>query len=858
MDRNVLLATTRAEFSRAFLSVLDATLKQAAATLLLGADMSRSAYEQRRLMGAYQVLRERRDVLQQQLVRGMEQLLNRSFQTTYSTFRPSFLAGYSQSELSLVDANAYEDQLHINEVTARFRHAAEEPLRDLNIRVAILFEQDTINERENPFRPFLFARAIASAVDQLGDLGELNGALFDHVTQALEGSVATIYGNVNAHLAEHGIGAQLQLKIKKSEEAAAHAASQDTDADIDMPGIRHGAQRNGDLRPESYPDEQRAATRHGGDANTTDPRATTPRGRIEQLVNRVRRSAAGAGDRFEGRLQSDQYDQQGDHPDDHDHAQNAIPGTPPSEPASAPRATAHSAGWGNPGMLGMLQKMLSGPSPFAARSPVRGTPRVLSAGLDRSLAALMQHDGESAAQASDTRNVLLEQRAILQDATGDIDEQMTIDVVAMLFEFILRDPQIPAEVRAQLGRLQFLVLKIALRESALLTQKNHPARLLVNRIGSVSIGLKQLDPSGERVSNEIRRIVEALLSDGAQSSLQFDLMLDEFDSFIALELRAGDVNVDRTAQAVENAQSRTLRFAHLTAQLAEALAGLTIDPFLHEFLSVSWVRVIERAERAEGMTPVSTRYRQLVPDLLWSILPKFAAQDRRALLALLPTIVGTLRQGVALENWDSVRQQTLFGWLADAHSSALRSVDTGTPALALAALHRHFDNFVTHPEQDAAPAIAAPEQDDSSHQTFLAEALQESAAKVQLLDALIEHAEQLTPQTDTTLPPVIPHSIVLSEADVLERLRSGVAIEITLGSKPGIGRLNWINQHGSTLVLTMEDASEPSMLSVRMFLRLLALGRVRFIESAPLFERAVQGLLHSAQQVETERVAARA
>ncbi|MDP9109026.1 MAG: DUF1631 domain-containing protein [Pseudomonadota bacterium] len=856
MDRNVLLATTRAEFSRAFLSVLDATLKQAAATLLLGADMSRSAYEQRRLMGAYQVLRERRDVLQQQLVRGMEQLLNRSFQTTYSTFRPSFLAGYSQSELSLVDANAYEDQLHINEVTARFRHAAEEPLRDLNIRVAILFEQDTINERENPFRPFLFARAIASAVDQLGDLGELNGALFDHVTQALEGSVATIYGNVNAHLAEHGVGAQLQLKIKKSEEVASH----DTAADVEMPGIRHGAQRNGDLRPENYPDEQRAGTQRDDETDRTEPRATAPRGRIEQLVNRVRRSAAGAADRFEGRPQSDQDDVQDDNHDGQDDqydGQHAIPGTPLSASASA-RRTSLGAGWGSAGMLGMLQKMLMGPSPLAARATVRGTPRVLSAGLDRSLAALMQHDGDASAQPSGTRNILLEQRANLQDATGDIDEQMTIDVVAMLFEFILRDPQIPAEVRAQLGRLQFLVLKIALRESALLTQKNHPARLLVNRIGSVSIGLKQLDPSGERVSNEIRRIVEALLSDGAQSSLQFDLMLDEFDSFIALELRAGDVNVDRTVQAVENAQSRTLRFAHLTAQLAEALAGLTIDPFLHEFLSVSWVRVIERAERAEGMTPVSTRYRQLVPDLLWSILPKFAAQDRRALLALLPTIVGTLRQGLALENWDEARQQALFSWLADAHSSALRSVDTGTPALALAALHRHFDNFVTHPEQDATPAIATSEQDDSSHQTFLAEALQESAAKVQLLDALIEHAEQLTPQSDTALPPAIPHSIALSEADVLERLRSGVAIEITLGSKPGIGRLNWINQHGSTLVLTMEDASETSMLSVRMFLRLLALGRVRFIESAPLFERAVQGLLSSAQQVETERVAARA
>jgi uncharacterized membrane protein YhfC len=40
------------------------------------------------------------------------------------------------------------------------------------------------------------------------------------------------------------------------------------------------------------------------------------------------------------------------------------------------------------------------------------------------------------------------------------------------------------------------------------------------------------------------------------------------------------------------------------------------------------------------------------------------------------------------------------------------------------------------------------------------------------------------------------------------------------------------------------------MMSVRMFLRLLGLGRVGFSEAAPLFERAVHALMLSAQQME--------
>ena len=50
----------------------------------------------------------------------------------------------------------------------------------------------------------------------------------------------------------------------------------------------------------------------------------------------------------------------------------------------------------------------------------------------------------------------------------------------------------------------------------------------------------------------------------------------------------------------------------------------------------------------------------------------------------------------------------------------------------------------------------------------------------------------------------------------------------------------------------MANHSAPSMISVRMFLRLCAMRRVTFIEAAPLFERAVQSLLTSADELEKQ------
>ncbi|MEB0134105.1 DUF1631 family protein [Actimicrobium sp. CCC2.4] len=804
MDRDALLTTTREEFLRAFTLAIDRTLPRSAATLLRSAEATFSAADQRRLLGAYGLIREREADLDRHMRHSMDQLLNRSFQTTYSTFRPSFTDSYGSGGLTLLDTSVHEDLLRINDVTARFRHAADDQLRDLNIRIAILFEQDRINERENPFRPFLLSRAMATAIDSLGQLVDINSTLFDRLAEDMRSEVTTIYDTLNVHLANHGIAAQLQLKIQKTSETAEAGAARDTGE----PAAR-------------AIDPVRVDT--GARALSSD----SPRSRVEQLVDLVRQITrpftASAGSNESVHKQ-----------DPHDPAGNSWPESQ--------------------GLVASLQKLFSGaaaPMTLDGAAVPSGEPvmapanRPVSAPLRESLDGLMSDAvpdaGQMALAGGDVRNLIFEQREALSAAAADGHEQMTIDVVAMLFEFILRDPQIPAEVRAQLGRLQFLVLKVALRESTLLTHKSHPARLLVNRIGSISIGLKQIDPGGARVSAEICRIVETLLADRSDNADLFTVMLDQFDAFIAQELCGNDSPVDHAIEALEKARSRTLRFAHLGASLAEILSGLDIDPFLRDFLSTTWVRVIERAERQHG----TTRFRRLVPDLLWSIVPKNTAAQRSKLIAMLPALVGTLREGMLQENLSGIDRLAVLNWLVDVHSLALRGSDTDAADLPLEVMQLRFALFTAGPEaatgtpQESAEA-AAKAGSDPHHEGFLAEALQETDVALELLDPQFDHEagtatpERTQPETD----------------EVLARLRSGVAIDITLGTIPGTGRLHWIDPASTTLVLQMDGHPAPSMMSVRMFLRLLGLGRVGFSETAPLFERAVHALMLSAQQME--------
>ncbi|MBV8636092.1 MAG: DUF1631 family protein, partial [Burkholderiaceae bacterium] len=219
IDRNELLASTRAIFVRTFGEGLDAVVKQSAEALFTKADRSPTAQAQRRLLEARGVLEKKSFDVKAQMKKSLEKLLHRSFQTTYSNYRPSFANSLLDGPISLIDTSAFEDELHFNTITDRFRNEAGEQLRDLNIRIALLFEQDNIRERENPFRPYVFSRTIVKALENVDAPPELHVILADQIAEDFAPQVAQIYGAVNKHLAENGIAAQLMLKPKRSPEA---------------------------------------------------------------------------------------------------------------------------------------------------------------------------------------------------------------------------------------------------------------------------------------------------------------------------------------------------------------------------------------------------------------------------------------------------------------------------------------------------------------------------------------------------------------------------------------------------------------------------------------------------------------
>ncbi len=915
MDRNDLLAATREHFLRSFTASLQPVIDRAVTILFTKADQAKSSADERRLLDARTVLTTRNAQLKALAVRNLEQLLNRGFQTAYSTFRQSGATKAKASTLSLVDVSTFEDELRIDNITQLFRDEADEELRDLNIRMALLFEQENIKERENPFRPYVLSRSIGKAAEMLEVQSDVTLAIIDQLCECLIHRVSDIYSGLNELLSHHGIAAQLQLKIRKSAE---HGPSTNTGADTVDPNTVSGQLREERERGQHDAVAQaQAAIQAQAQANAhaeaqammqAHAQQVQSQRRIDRLIGWVRgtRTASGASvgsnmqaetgnlstgagvsaDPASGFGQAGGYGfggatgiSQSDGASAGGGASQAAP-QPAPQPAPAWLSTGERAG-------GVLRRaFLTGIDSVAPpRDDSIGfdgpaTP-MTSARLTRSIHSLMRDETPATEDIvladGSIRNLIMERRAQLSELTDAVQERMAIDIVAMLFEFILRDTDVPAEVRAQLGRLQFLVLKTALRDPTFFTHKSHPARMLVNRIGSISLSLRQVDPSGKHLTAEICRIVEALLADTGEHAAIFAQMLDEFDQFVARELRTSDEDVERAVLAMESVESRTLQFARITSMIADGLSILKIDPKLHHFIVHTWAHVVERAGRSDVAD--SKHFRSMVPDLIWSIAPKVAEADRKTLIKMLPGILSTMREGMSVLEWDVQQQQDFLGWLIDSHTRALRAVNLIGTVPPLSFIRDRFTAFMDNTEFDVRTPDANAGTEEASKvlefsAALLADAIRELKVDIDVVDDLFDtdfnpikaandkvgddadSAEEMVSELQSHADE--DESVADEMADVMARLKSGVAIEINLYGRPNLAKLNWVSPNEASLVLTMADRPKPSIISVKLFRWLLRVNRARFLKTSPLFERAVGSLLETADEIDAANEAEQA
>lgn len=500
------------------------------------------------------------------------------------TLKPEQTAAEMDADrLELVQNEAYEESLLVTNMVSRVKARCAQSLFALDQRLALLNNGKKIGEDSNPFGPQAIAQAFREALEPTPFPLRIKTILYMLFDQHVMQGLETLYDALNKRLIEAGV----------------------------LPNLKYTAQR--------APSPARSATVNG---------QPTPAARSEQ------------------------------------HAPTAPLPPPPADLGAPPPLDPGALFSGLAALLEEhrqrnLDTPLLGGTPSIASYAPRGATRTYSAAelleaLNRlqqqsahELAARLQQpqrvDGLKAdlQQQLETHSSLPGQQK-LSDQEADV-----IDLVGMLFDFILDDDNLPDSCKTALSHLHTPYLKVALQDKALFTQHHHPARRLLNTMAQAGV-LYGGEGEERGLLSKMQWVVERIIH-GFIGDLQlFDSLLDEFNEYVATLRHKVELRERRAVEAAKGRDKLLSARQQAVDAIAKVLAGREPPSIIRNFLEQTWSDVLvfvllRHGDRGEEWR----RSREVAEQLAWSGTP-LDANGRERLQGLRVALLEDLRKGLEL------------------------------------------------------------------------------------------------------------------------------------------------------------------------------------------------------------------
>lgn len=293
--------------------------------------------------------------------------------------------------------------------------------------------------------------------------------------------------------------------------------------------------------------------------------------------------------------------------------------------------------------------------------------------LQSQIASLPSHTGALATQADVTRDVAqLKEQLLIQIGqlrgqqtahVSGVDED-TIDLVGMLFEFILEDRNLPAEMQVMLARLQIPYLKVALLDRRLFAHKSHPARQLLDALADAAKGWSAEADRDGRLFDKIKTIVERLLRDFDDDVDVFNRLAAELQDFLDISRKRAELAEQRVAESTRGREKLEHARRRAAQEIVGRVGGAALPPLIHGVLTRAWANYVVLTLLRQGEESAEFRESlRFIDDFIASARPVYDLNGRRDLRALLPSVERTLRRGLAAVAFQEADTEQLLAQL---------------------------------------------------------------------------------------------------------------------------------------------------------------------------------------------------
>ncbi|NID13873.1 DUF1631 domain-containing protein [Luteibacter yeojuensis] len=338
--------------------------------------------------------------------------------------------------------------------------------------------------------------------------------------------------------------------------------------------------------------------------------------------------------------------------------------------------------------------------------------------LQSQIAVLPSNAAPLATQADVTRDVAqLKEQLLAQigqlrgQQTAHVSgmDEDTIDLVGMLFEFILEDHNLPAEMQVMLARLQIPYLKVGLLDRRMFAHKSHPARQLLDALADAAKGWSAEADRDGRLFDKVKSIVERLLHEFDDDVAIFTKLAAELQDFLDVSRKRAELAEQRVAESTRGREKLEHARRRAAQEIVGRIGGASLPPLVYGVLTRAWANYIVLTLLRQGEE--SHEFREslrFIDEFIASARPVHDLNSRRDLRAMLPGIERGLRRGLAAVAFQEADTEQL---LAQLHAFYRQQLGEAAPETASGTI---VASVMPLPEaiQAIEEPVAAPEPDD--------------------------------------------------------------------------------------------------------------------------------------------------
>lgn len=259
-------------------------------------------------------------------------------------------------------------------------------------------------------------------------------------------------------------------------------------------------------------------------------------------------------------------------------------------------------------------------------------------------------------------------------ALQEIDEDL-INLVSMLFEFILDDYNLSAPVQVLISRLQIPILKVVIKDKSFFSRATHPARRLLNSLARAGIGWsKSDDKARDKLYEKIHSIVQRILNEFDGDLTLFETLNEEFEQYLARENRKASLVEQRTRESERGRIKSQKAQETVDRVLQEKLKRYRLPETVHTILINGWSRFMFLAYLRDDVEHRWQESVKVVDDLIWCLHPHEDDTERDQWVRVVPGLLKSLRAGLEEVSYNASKLDEMMADLKHELAESFRTL----------------------------------------------------------------------------------------------------------------------------------------------------------------------------------------